>query len=556
MQRHAVPAVGRAAKGAQVTATDIRQAPAAAGPGVARVRSTALVATAVGCLALVIRLNLAYRSFDLFGDEVIYTRIGRSVASGGFPRFDSQLFFLHPPAFFYLEAGWQRLLGSQAGLTAQIYQMRTLNVLIAGATGALMVLLATRASGSLLTGSVAGVLFALDPFCIRQNDRVLLETSMMLWVLLGYLVFLSMIGRAASRWSWTRAVGAGLLFGLAVLTKDEATLLTVFPLLLAALLRWGVRRAVTWLTACTTVLVYAVYVTIVAANGHIGAWLDAKTLGIQRILGLVQITGFHQTGTPSIYSVLLAETKYFGTTYLILILAVPALFVVHQRGTHTQRMLGLFWVVAGVTLGYALFFGTLEEQELYLLIIPSLLVLPVAATLIYRPGLARRRPVRQGRRAIHWRPVTTAGLALVISLNAATWVQWRLRPDDGYALLLRYMAAHIPAGTTITAVDGTTSDGITQYALADRYNVGRWVTSAARCREHVRYVVIPWTQVLEHYSYYSPARVRDLVRHGQLLFSFRGPTYADVTLYRIPMPRVGADGRSCLHSAPPRRPAE
>ena len=107
------------------------------------------------------------------------------------------------------------------------------------------------------------------------------------------------------------------------------------------------------------------------------------------------------------------------------------------------------------------------------------------------------------------------------------------------------MTAHIPAGTTITAVDGTTADGVTQYALAYRYNVGRWVTSTARYQEHVRYVVMPWKEILEHYSYYSPAQVRDLVRHGQLLFSFRGPTYADVTLYRIPLPHAGKHGQDC-----------
>jgi hypothetical protein len=526
-----------------MTATAIRQAPAAVRPRGPAARSTALAAAAVGCVSLAIRLSLAYRSFDLFGDEVIYTGIGRSVASGGFPRFDGQLFFLHPPAFFYLESGWQRLLGSQAGLVAQIYEMRTLNVLIAGVTGALMVLLATRATNSLMTGSVVGMLFALDPFCIRQNDRVLLETSMMLWVLLGYVVYLSMIGRPRSRWLWTRAVGAGLLFGVAILTKDEATLLTVFPLLLAAFLRWGARRAVTFLTAGTTVSVYGAYVALVAANGHIGAWLQQKTMGIQRILGLVQVTGFNQKGSPSIFSVLLSESNYFGTTYVILILAVPALFVVHQRGDHLQRMLALFWVVAGVTLGYALVFGTLEEQELYLLIIPSLLLVPVAARLMYLPDPNRREHAWQRRLAGRWRPVSITGLVLALSLNAATGAQWRLRPDDGYALLLGYMAAHIPAGTTITAVDGTTSDGITQYALAYRYNVGRWVAPAARCREHVRYVVVPWLEVLDHYSYYSPARVRDLVRHGQLLFSFRGPTYSDVTLYRIPLPpaRHGQD---------------
>jgi hypothetical protein len=198
-----------------------------------------------------------------------------------------------------------------------------------------------------------------------------------------------------------------------------------------------------------------------------------------------------------------------------------------------------------VTLGYALVFGTLEEQELYLLTIPSLLLVPVAARLAYRPSPDRRWHAWQRRLTARWRPVAVAGLVLAVSLNAATWAQWRLRPDDGYALLLRYMAAHIPAGTTITAVDGTTSDGITQYALAYRYNVGRWVTPAARCREHVRYVVVPWLEILDHYSYYSPARVRQLVRPGQLLFSFHGPTYSDVTLYRIPLPRAANHGQDC-----------
>ena len=50
--------------------------------------------------------------------------------------------------------------------------MRTLNSLLAAGTAVVIVLLATRA-GSLWTGAVAGLLFALDPFCIRQNDRVL-----------------------------------------------------------------------------------------------------------------------------------------------------------------------------------------------------------------------------------------------------------------------------------------------------------------------------------------------------------------------------------------------
>jgi uncharacterized membrane protein len=517
--------------------------PGAGARAVPRAHALALVAVVAGGVTLLIRLALHGRSFDLFGDEVIYTDLGRSVASGGFPRFDGQLFFLHPPAFFYIEAGWQRLTGSQPGLVAQIYQMRTLNALFAGATAVVLVLLAARAVGSLRAGGAAALLFALDPFCIRQNDRALLETSMMLWVLLGYLVFISLIGRPQSRRSWARAVGAGLLFGLAVLTKDEATLLTVFPLLVAAALRWGPPRALTLLAAGTTTATYAAYVAVVAANGHIGAMWEAKTSGIQRILGLVQTTGFHHAGTPSIYALLFAESNYFGMTYVVLALAVPAVVLVHDRGGPVPRMLGLLWVVAAVTLGYAFFLGTIEEQELYLMIVPSLLILPVAATLMGGPRPGRRRSAAGRRPGMPQTAVVTAMLVVALSFNLAVCLQWLLQPDDGYAQLLQYMAAHVPAGATVTAFDGTAEDGITQYALGDRYRVGRWVTPAARSQEHVRYAVVPWTEILQHYSYYSPARVRSVVRKGQLLFSFRGRTYGDVTLYRLSLPPRTAGAR-------------
>ena len=151
-----------------------------------------IAAAGAGVLTLLIRLALHARPFDLFGDEVIYTDLGRSVLSGGFPRFFGTIFFLHGPGFFYLESGWAHLLGSPSSLMAWVYEMRTLNSLLAAATAVALVLLASRIS-SPRVGIAAGVLFALDPFCIRQNDRVLLETAMMLWVVLGYLSYSSLV---------------------------------------------------------------------------------------------------------------------------------------------------------------------------------------------------------------------------------------------------------------------------------------------------------------------------------------------------------------------------
>jgi 4-amino-4-deoxy-L-arabinose transferase-like glycosyltransferase len=489
-------------------------------------RVVTLVCTEIPLLAtLLIRLAMNPRSFDVFGDEVYYTDIGHSVINGGFPRFQGGLFFLHGPGFFYLEAGWERLVGSQHGLLDSIYEMRLLNALLAAATAVVLVRLAARA-GSPWAGLAAGVLYAVEPFCIRQNGRVMLETAMMLWVLLGYLIFSSLIGRPLSRGTAVRAVAAGLIFGFAMLTKDEAALLILLPLLVAAALRWGPSRTLTSLTYGATVVPYVVYLTVVAANGHIGALWVAKTVGIRRMLGLIQATGFHSSGGGSLLTRLFAEGHYFGTTYVTLALAVPLAMLMLRRGGQRPRMLGLLYCAAAVALGYALTGGTLEEQELYLLIVPSLLVIPVAATLLRDPGLFRKKSATRTAAA----PLA-AVLVLILGVNLATCVQWRQQPDDGIAKLLSYMAIHVPPGARVTDASGS---GIIPFALAGQYHVVPTVTvPAALVLEHVRYVVIPWAEVHGGYADVTTSQVRHLVSHSRLIFSFHGRTYGDLALYRV-----------------------
>ena len=487
-----------------------------------------LIAAGAGGAALLLRLALHTRSFDLFGDEVIYTDLGRSVFAGGFPRFGGP-FFLHGPCFFYLEAGWERLLGSPAGVLAQVGQMRALNALLAGITAVVLVLLGARAS-SPRAGAAAGLIFALDPFCIRQNDRVLLETALMLWVLTGYLFFASLPGRPG-RWDWLRAGGAGLMFGLAALTKDEAVLLTVLPLLGLAALGWGPRRILTLIAIGVTFTVYAAYVGLVAVCGYFSAFWQAKTLGLRRLLGVVQTTGFHSSGGGSLTARLVAEGPAFSPTYLILALAVPAVLLVLRRGGPLPRILALLYGAAAVTLGYAVVLGTLEEQELYLLAIPSLLIIPVAVTLLRDQAGARSGYRGEGRRRPPRAVLLTVALAMLTSLNLITCGQWLRQPDDGFARLTQFMSAGVPAGSRVGIID---DDFESPYVLGGRYDVGLWDTPAAIARNRVRYLVVEWALVDEGYSSLTAADVRRLVVHAQPVFSFRGRTYGDLQLFRMP----------------------
>ena len=509
--------------------TNIRQASVTAGHSAPRQQRVAWIAAAAGGITLLIRLALHGAGFDLFGDEVLYSDLSRSVVNGGFPQYGGP-FFLHGPGFFYLEAGWERLLGSQHSVLGLVYEMRELNAVLAAATAVVLVLLAARAC-TLWTALAAGLLFALDPFCIRQNDRVLLETSMMLWVMLGYLVFISLIKPNPSKRDWIRAVAAGLLFGCAVLTKDEGVLLSVVPLLAAAVLKWGPRRSLTLITVGTTMAVYAIYAGLVAVNGYFGVFWQAKTAGIQRMLGLIQSTGFNSSGGGSLTGRLFAEGAYFATTYLALAVAVPALLLILRRGGQVPRILGLLYCAGAVTLAFAVVQGTLEEQELYLLIVPSLLIIPVAATLVANASRPQARSATTADHGTARSAVMIAILVLTVSINLGTAVQWRLQPDDGFAQLSQYMTAYVPPGTRVGALD---VDIETPYSLGGRYDVGLWQTPAALEQNRVRYLVVEWGPVDEGYSDQTPAQVRQLVSHGRLVFSFRGRTYSDLALYELP----------------------
>ena len=295
----------RARRGRRVTAASAVQPAQQAGPAAPGRRALAWAAVGLGLLAAVVRLALIPRSFDLFGDEVIYSDLGHSVTNGGFPRLQGP-FFLHGPASSTWRQAGSTWSAGRPTWSSGSTRCASLNALLAGATAVVLVLLAARA-GSLRAGLVSGLLFALDPFCIRQNDRVLLETALLLWVLLGYLVLAPLAQSPEPRHARARAAGAGLLFGVAWLTKDEGALLTVLPLLAAAVLGWGPRRSLSLLAAGVATAVYAAYVGVVALGGEWSTWWFSKTAGARRMLGVTQTTGFNSKGAPSLAGRLSAE---------------------------------------------------------------------------------------------------------------------------------------------------------------------------------------------------------------------------------------------------------
>jgi 4-amino-4-deoxy-L-arabinose transferase-like glycosyltransferase len=404
-----------------------------------------------------------------------------------------------------------------------VYDGRALNAMLAAGTAVLLVVLVSRLA-SRRAGLVAGLVFAFDPYCLRHNNRAQLETETMLWVVAGYVLLLALARDPLPRRAALRAAGAGLCFGLAILTKEHSTLITVLPMLLALALNWGPPRRLVALTTGVAMACYGVYVSVVAAAGHLPLFWDVKTYGIRRLLGLVQETGFNAPRGNSLSERLYEELPTFWPTYLLLALGPVAFFLLLRHRDRAHRLLVLFHLSAGLTLGYALALGTLEEQFLYLLVVPNLAAVTVAFSEVVseRPAHGRRHDVLRAAAAVL--------VVAVVTASGVSYARSRTQTEDGYAQMRSYMTAHVPRGSTVISADGVTTRGITGWVLRDVYEVKRLGPHPTE----FRYLVVPWKLIEDGYGRFTPEQLQHIVHDATLLHSTRSDMYGTVALYLLP----------------------
>jgi hypothetical protein len=447
--------------------------------------------------------------YDLHIDEVTYTRFAQTIDAGMLPRdFNGQAFFLHPPGYFAMLAFWRAIFWHGGNIFAQYTLLRTMNIFLAGLTVLCMFGLTKLVTRSNKLALLAAAIFTIDPFLIRQNTRSLMETATMLWLLIGLWLLLRNIQKpSATRLAW---LGTGFMFGLAFITKDVAANFTILMFALMAIRKVGPpRRAFRYLIP-GALAPYSVWLAIVAISGYSGAFIEQKTVGVRRFFGLVQITGFNATNSPSKSGTLLQTIPHYASSYGIMALgAAAACWLLLSKDPHRRRW-GCIGTAATLLLGYLYVGGTFEEQYLYYLMVPSIISVIVGFVELWQVVPA----------AYH-RLIKALAIIGVLGVMAFGTISYAInvpKTSTGWQTTIAWVDKNVPPNSTISVF------GQGQFLLGGHgFNIGGWPTMSAIQSHHVQYIIVSEKLTYSNYEPINASTFAQVKKVSTIAFRYNSP---------------------------------
>jgi 4-amino-4-deoxy-L-arabinose transferase-like glycosyltransferase len=467
----------------------------------------------LGVVALLVRALGLRTANDVFIDEVTYASFADQIAHGQLPNTGGEPFFLHPPLSFGLNALVERVFGFTGDAMDLALQLRWTNAVV-GAVSVVVAYFVVRRLAGPVPALIAALVLVTDPFVLRQDGRVMIETLAGLGVLVGWLLVLRALDREPGPARTRRELLAGLVFGLALVTKDMTAAFTLLPLVAAGL--W--RRTLPWRSIGTVLvavpLPYVVWLGVVSANGLLPDFAAQKATGVLWMAGVIQETGFNAVPDASLPARLVDMVGRFGTSYLLLGLCALAGLLAAFSAAPIRRLIGLMALFAGLLGVYCVVAGAAEEQFGYYVVLAALLAVPVALVEL----VARRSGLRG------W---VGAFVALVVAAGAVLGGQARTTTDDGLVEARAFMDT-LPAGSQVglTSVTG-------EFALLPHDGWAVQPSLATLDQGGAGYVLTQSQPLSQGYGYAAPQLLGWLTAHATPAFTATGPTSGHTVVWRL-----------------------
>jgi 4-amino-4-deoxy-L-arabinose transferase-like glycosyltransferase len=474
------------------------------------------LALLVFALVFILRFVHLQQSWDIFIDEITYSRIAESVAQHHTVAFFGVTFFLHLPFVFLEQALFIDAFHIHGSIFAVVFALRTVNVLFAAGTAVFMLRIGTRLGGT-AAGLAAAGLFAIDPFVIRFDSRVFLEPSTIFWLLGGYAALFNALERKGrSRLAYS--VIAGLAMGIGALSNEMAIPLIVVPLGVCLVFGFPYSRRAMLPAAASFGLLLAAFLLAVAAVGQFHNLISQQVNGILRLVGARQDSGFNKPGAPSFISRVLVHLGGFGAVYAVLGLAIVPAFYFLIRGTRALRLVSLLQLTAYAVISYQILFGTLEEQMFYYVDVPAILIFTLGFV-----RLMQTRP-RSGR---VWAlsSVSVLVVATLMIVDVITWIEIHTTPDMALVSAITWLDSNVGSGTRVAPL----ADGA--QLLVNNYQVFTTETPKQIRKDQPAYVITSSLQASQGYGFATPTLLRWLRANAYQVFARTGRTYGTVVVW-------------------------
>jgi hypothetical protein len=498
------------------------------------------------------------RAPDFDVDSVLYTTAGQNVASHGALAWDGSPILVHPPLFFITVGLW--LLAAGAAHSSLLSALHVASYADApfcvgsAVLSASLVSCWTRRTGAgrVLLVLAAGLLVALDPFLVRFGRIVLLE-PMTLCVALGAV---RLAWGLRNRSTLLYVAGVGSLMGLSLLCKETAVFVIGGPLV-AAVLRWRRVEVLRNLgAALVAAFVFCAFVWWSILEGTGGAFGAQLRVNVERLVGILQITGLNRSGVSPFKS--LADTfLQYSAGYLVMLLGGIALIACVltrrfdlRRDERGCQLIG-FGLIGYVFLLYSVFFGQSNEQLTdYAVPASVLLALLAWEYMDAEPtgGKGGRRFVREHRR--HWpAPVIAVGSAAALAIGLASWIGYiGVSNDTAVSQVVSFLDTDAPACAPVNS----TGNPLLWADLDRRNPITAYFTGAAATKGGVHIFLLSPKDATFHFAPMSP-HLADWIRsHGHEVFSASSHTFQSIQVWYVghPHPRVPSATAPCADPIP------
>jgi O-antigen/teichoic acid export membrane protein len=467
-------------------------------------------------------------------DEVVYTRAAQQVAATGQLTWSSEPVFVHPPLYFLLQSAWLKVLGlGDAPLFEAIHAARFVTAVLGAAAAVLLGMLAfalASAAGQrrrlLLVVAVVAVA-ATDPVLLRYSRLAIIEPLALFGCLLTLLV-----SWWARSWSSRRhLVVVGLLAGLTMLVKEISIFLLLSPVVFGAVVRdWRyLRRAAGALGIGFGF--WLVFPLWAAQLGLSDRFWQVKLFTLERLLGLLQVTGWNRPGVSFTAALTRSAPQYLSSYLLLLLGGLALLWLFFRRNGEQASYLLALLMSSYAFAAYIVVQGTLNEQ-FFVYILPAAIVGTVMGVDCLLAALVSRAT-----RARSWAVACLLLVCGVVGVTAvvpaAAVASWRHQyvngANNGIERMAAFVRSHYPRCAAFNA-----SGDVQKYVYSlQEQTVARFGSGPGALAHGVHYFFLNPKDAIARYGRMSPDLAAWIRTHGTQVVSFASNTHLGTQLWEV-----------------------